>query len=276
LHGLIAHFPIISGHYLIFQTITFVNSIRASNNLIALNRRTVGAILSDIKIDGHTTDFDRKSRARIERAFNRGDLHCIFATQTLEVGVDFRRVDVVVVNGFPFSFNDYLQRIGRGGRKKDSLVLTVCQNWKPIDHYYFSNAKEALKNPTLHIEPVPITRNNIEACKKHARGAFFDYIVSENSLPYSLDDFRSFKGITTRFADIEKYCIKALGQKGVLSKEISPALKDFVDYIENLAQNEMSSSTLMKRFMEAINEKYQLTSLRSTDREVVIEVRWTL
>jgi DEAD/DEAH box helicase domain-containing protein len=147
------------------QTITFVNSIRASNNLIALTRRTVSGHLPGIKINGHTTDFDKKSRAKIERSFNRGELHCIFATQTLEVGVDFRRVDVVVVNGFPFSFNDYLQRIGRGGRRRDSLVLTVCQNWKPIDHYYFSNAQEALKNPSAHIEPVPITRNNIEASK---------------------------------------------------------------------------------------------------------------
>ncbi len=257
------------------QTITFVNSIRASNNLIALNRRTVGPVLCDIKIDGHTTDFDRKSRAKIERAFNRGDLHCIFATQTLEVGVDFRRVDMVVVNGFPFSFNDYLQRIGRGGRKKDSLVLTVCQNWKPIDHYYFSNAKEALKNPTLHIEPVPITRNNIEASKKHARGAVFDYIVSENSLPFNLDDFRTFIGIQKRSAEIEKYAINALGTKGVLPKELDPVLKQFVEDLENMAQNEISSNTLIKRFMDTINEKYQLTSLRSTDREVVIEVRWT-
>ncbi len=257
------------------QTITFVNSIRASNNLIALNRRTVGPVLPDIKIDGHTTDFDRKSRAKIERAFNRGDLHCIFATQTLEVGVDFRRVDMVIVNGFPFSFNDYLQRIGRGGRKKDSLVLTVCQNWKPIDHYYFSNAKEALKSPTLHIEPIPITRNNIEASKKHARGAVFDYIISESSVPFNLDDFRTLKGIEKRLPEIESYAIKALGSKGVLSKELSPVLKGFVEDLENMAQNEISSNSLMKRFMDTINERYQLTSLRSTDREVVIEVRWT-
>ncbi len=256
------------------QTITFVNSIRASNNLIALTKRTVGPSLHGIKIDGHTTDFDRKSRAKIERAFNRGELHCIFATQTLEVGVDFRRVDVVVVNGFPFSFNDYLQRIGRGGRKRDSLVVTVCQNWKPIDHYYFSNAQEALKNPSAHIEPVPITRNNIEASKKHVRGAFFDYVITDPDLSSCLDDLRAFKNITTKLPDIENYCIGSLGEKGVLPQEITPTLKEFVSYIENLALNELAPNSLFKRFRDTINEKYQLTSLRSTDREVIIEVRW--
>lgn len=257
------------------QMITFVNSIRASNNLIALTRRTVGGILNDIKIDGHTTDFDKKNRAKVERSFNRGDLHSIFATQTLEVGVDFRRVDVVVINGFPFSFNDYLQRIGRGGRKRDSLVITVCQNWKPIDHYYFSNAKEALRKPSAHIEPVPITRNNIEASKKHIRGALFDYIVSDSDLSFCIDDFRTFKDITAKLSDIENYCITALGKKGVLPNEIIPSLREFVNYIETLSQNELSPNSLYRKFREIINEKYQLTSLRSTDREVIVEVCWT-
>jgi superfamily II DNA/RNA helicase len=257
------------------QTITFVNSIRASNNLIALTRRTVSAHLPGIKIDGHTTDFDKKSRAKIERAFNRGDLHCIFATQTLEVGVDFRRIDVVVINGFPFSFNDYLQRIGRGGRRRDSLVITVCQNWKPIDHYYFSNAREALKNPSAHIEPVPITRNNIEASKKHARGAFFDFIATDKDLSNNLDDLRAFKNISSKLPEIEVYCINALGRKGILPQEIKPTLREFVNYIENLALNELQRDSVAKVFTDKINVKYQLTSLRSTDREVMIEVRWT-
>jgi ATP-dependent helicase YprA (DUF1998 family) len=257
------------------QTITFVNSIRSSNNLIALTRRTVANDLPDIKIDGHTTDFDRKSRAKIERAFNRDELHCIFATQTLEVGVDFRRVDVVIVNGFPFSFNDYLQRIGRGGRNRDSLVVTVCQNWKPIDHYYFSNAREALRDPTAHIEPVPITRNNIEASKKHVRGALFDYVVSDIDLSDYLEDFRMFANITAKLKDIEDHCIKALGKKGVLTQEIAPCLQEFVEYLVNMSKNEMAPNKLFRKFRETINEKYQLTSLRSTDREVVVEVLWT-
>ncbi|MEM3905847.1 MAG: helicase-related protein [Nitrososphaerota archaeon] len=256
------------------QTITFVNSIRSSNNLIALTRRTVANDLPDIKIDGHTTDFDKKSRAKIERAFNRDELHCIFATQTLEVGVDFRRVDVVIINGFPFSFNDYLQRIGRGGRKRDSLVITVCQNWKPIDHYYFSNARKVLRDPTAHVEPIPITRNNVEASKKHARGALFDYIVSETDFLDYLHDFRMFRNIEAKRKDIEDYCIKALGRKGVLPKEIAQCVSEFIEYLVGLSKNELTPNTLFKRFRDTINEKYQLTSLRSTDREVVVEVLW--
>ena len=151
----------------------------------------------------------------------------------------------------------------------------MCQNWKPIDHYYFSNAQEALKNPAAHIEPVPITRNNIEASKKHARGAALDYVISDQNRSCNLDDFRTFKNISTDLSNIENYCIKALGKKGVLPDQIKPTLEEFVNYLQNLALNELSPNSLFKKFREQINEKYQLTSLRSTDREVVVEVRWT-
>ena len=254
------------------QTITFVNSIRSSNNLIALTRRTVAEDLPSLAVDGHTTDFDRKQRGRIERAFNRQELNAIFATQTLEVGVDFRRVDVVVANGFPFSFNDYLQRIGRGGRSKDSLVVTVCQNWKPIDHYYYSNAREALRDPFHHIEPVPITRDNVEAMKKHARGAVFDYLVSEVNSSGYLDDFRVFASIIQSQSNIVSHVLGVVAPPEAFRSDVEEAVNQFLEFLETLARNEIGVVPLFKKFRTVINEKYQMTSLRSTDREVVVEV----
>jgi DEAD/DEAH box helicase domain-containing protein len=256
------------------ETITFVNSIRSSNNLIGLTRRTVANELPELKVNGHTTDFDRKQRGRIERLFNKGELHVIFATQTLEVGIDFRRVDAVIVNGFPFSFNDYLQRIGRGGRKRDSLIVTVCQNWKPIDHYYYTNAKEALKDPTTHIEPVPLTRNNVEALKKHARGAVFDYLMAQPECTDYLNDFRSLRVLDDKRSQMLDYCVDSLEVGLPFETEIREAVGEFLDELVTGAENEIASVPLPKRFHETINQKYQLTSLRSTDREVMVEVIW--
>lgn len=256
------------------QTICFVNSIRASNNLISLTSRTVSEDLPGLKVNGHTTDFDKKQRANIERRFNRQDLHVIFATQTLEVGIDFRRVDVVMINGFPFSFNDYLQRIGRGGRKRDSLVVTVCQNWKPIDHYYYSNAKEALKNPALHMEPIPITRNNLEAVKKHARGAVLDFIMSGTDAAEYVDDVRKLKSIAAIQDAAIQYCIELLEPNEAFKEEVKSTVIDFIKEVQNVASNEINSKTLFSKFKENINERFQLTSLRSTDREVLVEVMW--
>lgn len=257
------------------QTITFVNSIRESNNLISLSKRMLSADFGDdFNVDGHTTDFDKKQRSKIERAFNRQDLHAVFATQTLEVGVDFRRVDVVMVNGFPYSFNDYLQRIGRGGRNRDSLVVTICQNWKPIDHYYYSNARKYLKDPLTQIEPVPITRNNLSVVKKHAKGAVFDYIMSsKDSIDY-VNDFRQLRDIKDKKDDIIKHVLQSLNLNDSTPGEIEDTVLEFLDYLTNLGINEITSSNLFNKFSDIVNPRHQLTNLRSTDREVTVEIKW--
>jgi ATP-dependent helicase YprA (DUF1998 family) len=260
------------------KILTFVNSIKASNTLIALTKRTVGANNRDLvsKIGGHTTDFDKNQRAMIETDFNKDELNVLFATSTLEVGVDFNRIDCLLIDGFPFSFNDYLQRIGRAGRRSDSLIFTVAQNWKPVDHYFFVNAKELLNDPVSNSEPIPITRNNIAASIKHSLGCIFDYIMSEDNS----DEY--FKGMKA-YADVSKYKDQIMSHiknsigipqayEEEILQELNFLLKELEDYSGGLIYDEQ----FMKYFVNVLNDKYQLTNLRSTDKQVDIEIRWSL
>ena len=45
-----------------------------------------------------------------------------FCTNTLELGIDIRDIDQVSLIEPPFSVSSFIQRIGRSGRKKDSIV----------------------------------------------------------------------------------------------------------------------------------------------------------
>lgn len=265
------------GHYL--QILTFVNSIKSSNSLIAQTRRTVSVELPDLQIDGHTTDFDKLQRSAVERKFNLQDLHAVFATSTLEVGVDFRNIHCVVINGFPYSFNDYLQRIGRGGRRGDALIVTVCQNWKPVDHYYYSHGRNALRDQHKNIEPVPITRDNSEAVKKHVRGALLDLITRNNETKYDLDDISSIASISEEDErnEINKIVLSACGIKKSLEKDALLHLDEFVPYLKHLADSANvsgKSKKIYSVFLDEINPRYNLTSLRSTDPDVDVEVFW--
>ena len=47
------------------------------------------------------------------------------ATKSLEVGIDIGDVTTVINSSAPFTVNEYVQRVGRGGRKKDSLAITI-------------------------------------------------------------------------------------------------------------------------------------------------------
>jgi superfamily II DNA/RNA helicase len=268
------------GHYL--QTLSFVNAVKSSNSLITQVRRTINTDLPDLQVDGHTTDFDKTQRSKVERDFNKQNVHVIFATSTLEVGVDFKKVHCVILNGFPYSFNDYLQRIGRGGRKTDSLVLTVCQNWKPIDHYYYSHGIQALRQQKKNIEPVAITRDNSEAIKKHLMGAVLDFIVrNKEEYGFDMEDISSFSTIHT-----EQEIRESLNKQVMESCNIPENLRD--SYLADLDQfvyqlSEESINAAMSgiprgmayRFQNEWNPKKNLSSLRSTDPDVTIEVFWS-
>ena len=260
------------------QILTFVNAIKTSNSLISQVRRTIAGDLPDLQVDGHTTDFDKSQRAEVEKKFNTRDLHVVFATSTLEVGVDFRNVHCVVINGFPYSFNDYLQRIGRGGRKNDSLILTVCQNWKPVDHYYYAHGRHSIQKQHENIEPVPITRDNPVAIKKHVQGAVFDYIVrnADKGL-FNIEDIRTFKELKTKRDEIVSEALASCNISNVLEKDAKrdvDKLLDVLIQIGNSVRTTGKSKVMRKRFMKDVNPKFNLTSLRSTDPEVTVEVFW--
>ena len=257
------------------QILTFVNSIKASNSLISQTRRMISTELPDMQVDGHTTDFDKSQRSDVEKKFNRQELHVVFATSTLEVGVDFRNVHCVLINGFPYSFNDYLQRIGRGGRRGDSLVVTVCQNWKPVDHYYYSHGRSALRDQHKNIEPIPITRNNGEAIRRHVYGACLDYIVMNKDTKYDTTNITSLENISKDREEINASVLSSCKVPTNLENDALLVLDEFVYYIETLVQTtkmERKPKAFYSRFLDDINPRYNLTSLRSTDPDVPIEV----
>src|SRR5205823_4347877 len=65
----------------------------------------------------HHGSVARDKRAEIEDRLKRGELPCIVATSSLELGIDMGSVDLVVQIEAPPSIASGLQRIGRAGHQ---------------------------------------------------------------------------------------------------------------------------------------------------------------
>lgn len=274
-------YPKYETHEKPLQILGFVNNLSDSTSLISSTQREFRESLGFIEVSGHTTDFDTNLRSKAEKGFNKQEVHVIFATPTLEVGVDFRVVNCVAIFGFPFSFNEYVQRIGRGGRNENSLIITICQPWKPIDQFFYSDAKKKISQQHKNMEPIPITRDNPDAVQKHLMASVFDIVSSKEDAEKIIGDLRLLDIEVTGQEDrISEEAFKILGLNDVQIEQSATNFKRFIKGISDVTQNQIKKDEKMslgKKFFDDVsgfNVKHGLTNLRSTEDSVAIEVSW--
>src|ERR671933_1856220 len=95
------------------STIVFVNNRRLAERLaLRLNELAEKDIAR-----AHHGSIAREQRLEIEEALKRGEIPCLVATSSLELGIDMGAVDLVVQVESPKSVARGLQRIGRAGHE---------------------------------------------------------------------------------------------------------------------------------------------------------------
>ena len=101
------------------SVIIFVNSRGASERLAQrLNE------LSDEEIAwAHHGSVSHEKRAQIEEGLKSGEIRCIVATSTMELGVDMGAVDRVLLVESPGASARGLQRVGRAGHQVDTASV---------------------------------------------------------------------------------------------------------------------------------------------------------
>ena len=98
----------------------------------------------------HTGMLERKKRESIENDFinqpNSDSINTLVATSTLEMGIDIGDLNCTMNISVPPEPANYLQRIGRAGRKSGSaLILNFIKKSKPHDLFYFEDPMEMMK-----------------------------------------------------------------------------------------------------------------------------------
>ncbi|MEM4483524.1 MAG: DEAD/DEAH box helicase [Candidatus Methanomethylicia archaeon] len=91
---------------------------------------------------------DKADRFEVEERIRSGDVDVVFTTSTLELGVDYDRVSVIVNAGIPFALESIVQRIGRAGRNEErtlftSLCVIIVRN-NPLEYFYMYKGIEDL------------------------------------------------------------------------------------------------------------------------------------
>ncbi len=116
-----------AGHYATHAAPAILDLVRAHRtSLVFVNTRAQAEVLfgllwrlneEGLPIALHHGSLDAQQRRKVEAAMARGALRAVVATSSLDLGIDWGDVDLVVQVGAPKSVSRLLQRIGRANHR---------------------------------------------------------------------------------------------------------------------------------------------------------------
>ncbi len=101
----------------------------------------------------HTGLLGREARERVEEAFAEGTSpgapNLLVCTPTLEMGIDIGDLSAAMLCSVPPTTPNYLQRIGRTGRKTGNAFCLTLANSRPHDLYFHTQPMEMMAGQVL-------------------------------------------------------------------------------------------------------------------------------
>lgn len=119
----------------------------------------------ELAIALHHGSIEARLRAAAEEGLRSGALHCVVATSSLDLGVDFSPVEQVIQIGGPKGVARLLQRAGRAGHTPGGLSRIICVPTHALELAEFAAAREALADGV--IEPRRPLRLGLDVLAQH-------------------------------------------------------------------------------------------------------------
>ena len=109
----------------------------------------------------HTAQIKSDEARERQNRFKNGDIHLLSSSTTFEVGVDLGDLDTVFLRNVPPEPFNYIQRVGRAGRREDpGLAVTYCRR-NPHDLYHYENPVGRIIEGTVHPPYLQMTNEKI-------------------------------------------------------------------------------------------------------------------
>jgi ATP-dependent helicase YprA (DUF1998 family) len=127
------------------------------------------ALFSDYARSAEHSAQQQSGRLRLyEREFKAGRINILNCSTTMEMGVDIGSVSSVMMTNVPPSIANYRQRVGRAGRRGQSLAMafTFCRD-RPLDREAFADPaaflQRSISAPRVTLSSRPIVQRHVNA-----------------------------------------------------------------------------------------------------------------
>ncbi len=146
----------------------------------------------------HHGSLSAEQRRKVESAMAAGKLKAVVCTSTLDLGIDWGDVDLVIQMGAPKGSSRLLQRLGRANHRLDAPSRAILAPTNRFEHLECQAARDAVAERALDGEP--LRAGALDALAQHVMGracgepfeadALFDEI--RRAAPYAELDRETF------------------------------------------------------------------------------------
>ena len=228
----------------------------------------------------HTALVSRQERDRLQERFatderNPWDPNLLSATPTLELGVDIGSLSSVILCSVPPAPVNYVQRVGRAGRRDGNALAMTVATGQPHDLYYYGEPMEMLGSrvepPGIFLNAPAVLERQLtafcldcwvaggvdERAVPRQVGRVLDNVDKENldGFPYPLFDFIAENGerIFSRF-----FHAFDTGSS-TADAELDEASKDYLRrFLHGADPEDTLRLRILKRLTEVVNDRKAL------------------
>ena len=124
-----------------------------------------GDLRGRLVVEEHTAQLTTERGREVQRDFQEGRINVLSCSTTFELGVDLGDLNTVFLRNVPPEPFNYVQRVGRAGRRAGSpgFAVTYCRRG-PHDLYHFTDPRRLLSGRTT---PPSISLRNERVAERH-------------------------------------------------------------------------------------------------------------
>lgn len=151
-----------------------------------------------LRAEEHTAQLSYELARNTQRDFKSGAVNLLSSSTTFEVGVDLGDLSTVLLRNVPPEGFNYVQRVGRAGRRSGTLGLAVtyCRR-NPHDLYHWIDPSRIISGKSS--APVLVLKN--------------DKIIRRHVSAWALSDY--FRAATNRFGRVEDFFVDPMHPSAV-------------------------------------------------------------
>ena len=152
----------------LYETVTITQAVIFCNTRRKVDWLTDKLTARDFTVSAMHGDMDQGTRDLIMKEFRSGSSRVLIATDLLARGIDVQQVSLVINYDLPANRENYIHRIGRGGRfgRKGVAINFVTQDdvrmMREIEQFYSTQIEEMPMNVAGKFKPI-VHHGNMKA-----------------------------------------------------------------------------------------------------------------